>query len=276
MDKYRQKTPLASFSDHVLRMALALMLGVGWFVFLWGLSLPAVTAGVAMGGLLWLCARLFGKKSVEKREAAMRRMLGGEMALDRLLMLSPRHAAFQAALWLTPKAPLEMQKAVDWGILGTLGGKRALVRLIAQHKSLDISIQQIIDVVKEQREHQAERCVLCVTAPLSRDAAQCAEDADIRVVSREDLVDLAGSCSPATDEELSRLRRKKPKRRGFDEWLNVILSPGRAKRYFWYGAGLSALALVTGQRFYPIPAVVCLLLFAGCKIHRHTRRQAQW
>lgn len=276
MEKYRQKTAFASFSDHVLRVALAVALGVGWFVYLWGLSLPAITAGLAMGGLLWLCARLFGKKSVEKREAAMRRMLGGEMALDKLLLLPPRHAAFQAALWLTPKAPLEMHKAVDWGVLGVLNGKRALIRLIAQHKSLPITVQQIIEVVKEQRAHQAERCLLCVTAPLSREALTYAEAKDIRVVQRDELIGLAGLCSPATDEELSQLKKRKRKRRSVEEWTALVLSPGRAKRYFWYGAGLAVLALFTGQSFYPVPAVLCLILFAGCKLRQHRVGQAQW
>ena len=108
MEKYRQKTALATFSDHVLRGLLAAGAGIGWFVYLWGLSLPALTAGVAMGGLIWLCARLLGKKKVKKKEAALRRVLGGELALDKLLLLPPRHAAFQAALWLNPKAPIEM------------------------------------------------------------------------------------------------------------------------------------------------------------------------
>lgn len=268
MQKYKQKTPLASVADKLLRALITVGLGVSWFVYLWGLSLPALTAGVAMGGLLWLCARLFGKKSVEKREKQMRRMIGGELALGRLLLLPPRHAAFQAAIWLLPKEPVEMQRAVEWGVLGTLNGKSVLVRLIAQHESIPVTVQQVIDVVKEARGQGVQSCVLCLTAPLSREAASYAESASppLRVVSREELIGLAGLCSPATDEDLSGLRKKKRTRRSAKEWATVVLDASRSRRYFWYGVGLGALALATGQWVYPLPAAVCLSLFTACKV----------
>lgn len=63
MQKYKPKTPLANVSDRVLRVMIACGLGIGWFVYLWGMRLTALTAGVAFGGLLWLCARQFGKKA---------------------------------------------------------------------------------------------------------------------------------------------------------------------------------------------------------------------
>ena len=80
------------------------------------------------------------------------------------------------------------------------------------------------------------------------------------------MIDLAGLCSPATDEDLSRLGKRKKARASPKDWADLVLAPSRARRYFWYGMGMSALALVTGQRFYPVPAAVCLLLFAACKL----------
>lgn len=266
--KYRPKSPVANVADKLLRVIITSALGVCWFVYLWGLSLPALSAGLAFGTLIWLCARLFGKKSVEKREAQMRRMLGGELALERLLMLPPRHAAFQAAIWLAPRYPLEMQRAVDWGVIGTLGGERTLMRLISQHESQSISAQQIVEAARETREHKAERCLLCVTAPLSREAAAYASEAQVSIttVKRDELSALAGLCSPATDEDLSRMSKKGKKRPSAKEWARLALEPARARRYLWYGAGMAALAFLTGQWVYPLPAAVCLLLFAGCKL----------
>ena len=81
MQKYKPKTPLANVSDRVLRVMITCGLGIGWFVYLWGMRLTALTAGVAFGGLLWLCARQFGKKSMMRREKQMRRIIGGELAL---------------------------------------------------------------------------------------------------------------------------------------------------------------------------------------------------
>ena len=88
MQKYKPKTPLANVSDRVLRVMITCGLGIGWFVYLWGMRLTALTAGVAFGGLLWLCARQFGKKSMMRREKQMRRIIGGELALGQNLMVA--------------------------------------------------------------------------------------------------------------------------------------------------------------------------------------------
>lgn len=267
MLKYKPKTMAAQLTDRILRILVTCLIGIGWFVALWGFCLPALTAGVALGGLIWLCARQFGKRSTQKREKQMRRMIGGELALQKLLLLPPRHAAFQAALWIAPKFPVVMQKAVEWGILGTLDQQTVLVRLIAQHESQTVSAQQVVECAREMRAHNVKRCILCLTAPASRDAQLYAAAADppIELVERAELVDFAGLCSPATDVDLSKLGRKKQPRRSFREWATIVLDASRARRYFWYGLGLSLLALLTGLPFYPIPAMVCLGLFAACK-----------
>lgn len=202
MQKYKPKTPLANVSDRVLRVMITCGLGIGWFVYLWGMRLTALTAGVAFGGLLWLCARQFGKKSMMRREKQMRRIIGGELALGRLLLMPPRHAAFQAALWVSPRVPVRMQRALDWGVTGTLEDKPVLVRLIAQHESIPVTVQQVVEAAREMRALGAQSLILCLTAPATREALTYAAgfDPPIRVISRQEMIDLAGLCSPATDE----------------------------------------------------------------------------
>lgn len=279
MHKYQPKAPLGEAADKLLRAMLATLAGTAWFVYLWGLRLTALTAGIAMGGLIWLMVRQLGKKRVMRREAQMRQMIGGELALSRLMMLSPRHAAFQAALWLLPKADIHMEKALPWGVLGTWKGGRVLVRLIAQHESLPINVQQVIKAVRDAHDQEADRCLLCVTAPVSKEAAAYAEDLEmpIRIVTREELVALAGANEPATDEQLHRMAEgRRHKNRNWQGWLAEILSPKRAKRYLWYGIALAALALLTRQWVYPFPSAVCLLLYAGCKIRNWRRKEESW
>lgn len=274
MESYRPKTALASAADHLLRVLLAWAAGVGWFVALWGLCLPALTAGTALGGLFWLCARLLGKKQVQKKEAALRQTLGGELALEKLLLASPDEAAFQCVQWLQARTRLQIES----GGLGMWDGETVLFRLFAQHPGTEISSQQISETIRKARQAQVQRILLCTTAPLSSAACRLAETAEpsLRLVGREELIQLAGACCPATDEDLCRLKQRKPKRRSAREWMKIILHPSRAKRYFWYGVGLAALTLATGQRFYPIPAAVCLLLFAGCKIYAARHRTESW
>jgi len=274
MESYRPKTALASAADHLLRVLLAWAAGVGWFVALWGLCLPALTAGTALGGLFWLCARLLGKKQVQKKEAALRQTLGGELALEKLLLASPDEAAFQCVQWLQARTRLQIES----GGLGMWDGETVLFRLFAQHPGTEISSQQVSEVIREALQVKTQRLLLCTTAPLSQAAMRVAEteETKLRLVGREELIQLAGACSPATDEDLCRLKQRKPKRRSAREWMKVVLHPSRAKRYFWYGAGLAALTLVTGQRFYPIPAAICLLLFIGCKLYAARHRAESW
>ncbi len=279
MHHYRPKAPLAEAADKLLRALLAALAGTAWFVYLWGVRLTALTAGIAMGGLIWLAVRQLGKKRMLRKESQMRRMIGGELALSRLMMLSPRHAAFQAALWLLPKADIHMEKALPWGVLGTWKGGRVLVRLIAQHESLPINVQQIIKAVRDAHDQEVQRCILCVTAPISKEAAAYAEDLEmpIRIVTREELVGLAGDNEPATDEQLRRMAEgRRHKGRSLRDWAKEILAPKRARRYLWYGLSMAALAALTRQWVYPLPAAVCLLLYAGCKIRNWRKKEETW
>ena len=195
----------------------------------------------------------------------MRRMIGGELALNRLLLLPPRHAAFQAAIWLMPTAPVQMQKAVDWGVIGTLEGKNVLVRLVAQHESMPVTVQQVIEALKEARGHRAESCLLCLTAPLSKEGAAYAETANppIRVIQREELVRLAGLCSPATDEDLSALGRKKRARRSAKEWARIMLDSSRARRYRAGRAGSADGTVGVSVSGSGMPRAVCRVQAAG-------------
>ena len=274
MNRYTPKTPAAALTDRILRLLITGGIGVGWFVMLWGLSLPALSAGAALGGLIWLCARQFGKRATQKREKQMRRIIGGELALKRLLTLPPRHAAFQAALWIAPRFPIEMQKALNWVVTGTLESKSVWVRLIAQHESVTVNVQQVVECARELKEAKAERCILCLTAPASREAILFAAEHEppIEMVSRTELIDLAGLCAPATDEDLRRLGQKKQSRRSTQEWLAVILDAARARRYFWYGLSFGALTLTTGAKAYAFPCAACLALYAGCKCYAVRRR----
>lgn len=275
MQKYKPKTMLAAFSDRILRVLATSAAGIAWFVYLWGLSLPALAAGLALGGLLWLCARQFGKRSTQKREKQMRCMIGGELAVDTLLLESARKAAFQAALWISPRYPVVMHKAVEWGVIGTLDGKATLIRLVTQHPSQPVSAQRLVECAREMKARRMAFGLICLTAPASRDAILYAAACDppMQLIAREELIELAGLCNPATDEDLRRLGRQKRTRRSAREWLAVILDPSRARRYLGYGLGLGTLAVLTGLSFYPVPAAVCLTLYLACKLRALTRRR---
>ncbi len=278
MEQYQHKTPLATALDRLLLRLAVVGFGMGWFLFLWGVTLPAFTAGFAFGCLLWLSLRRFEALSLQRKEKQLRRSVGGELALDRLLLMPARRAAFQAVLWLGTKASLEMQKTTDKGVLCRFKGEPALVQLIAQHKSMSVTVQQIIDIHKECMQHKAARCIICLTAPLSREGKAYTESAKppIKVVPREELLRLAGHASPATDEELSGMAQRGRRPLGWRRWVEHVLSPGRAKGYFLYGLGLALLYLVTGLWFYSIPAVICLALCVLCRWYKPRDRDEEF
>ena len=175
MERYRPKTALASAADHLLRLLIAWLAGVGWFVALWGLSLPALTAGTALGGLFWLCARLLGKKRMQKKETALRRTLGGELALEKLLLLSETEAITQCIHWLQSRTNLQITEPMSKGGLGTWDGASVLFRLFAQHPGTEITSQQVSEVIREAMQVKTQRLLLCTTAPLSQAAMRVAE-----------------------------------------------------------------------------------------------------
>lgn len=269
MQKYNPKSLPATIADHILRLILCCLAGLVWYIWLWGVCLTALISGIAFGGLIWLCARRFEQMSTMKREKQMRRLIGGELELSRLLLLSPKQAGFQAAAWLSVRFPFVMQRTIDWGVMGTLAEIPTLIYLIAQHETLTVNAQQIVEVIRAMKTQKAQRCLLCITSPLSKEAAACARQypETLRIVSRNELIDLAGLCSPATDEQLSQLHKNKKARRSKSEWLQIILQPERARRYFWFGVTLGVMAVLTKQNAYPLPAAVCLLLAGLAKLN---------
>lgn len=268
MEKYKPKTMLANAADHIFRLLAACCAGIIWFVYLWGLRASALTAGVALGGIIWLLVRQFVGLATRRRETQMRRTIGGEIALNQLLLLEPKEAGFQAALWLSPRFPVDIQQSIDWGVLGVLNRRTTLIRLIAQHESQKVNAQQIVEVAREMKRLSAEQCLLCLTAAASKEAIEYAIGVDppIRILLREELIELAGLASPATDEQLRSIARRKKTRRGKEEWIRIILHPSRARRYLWFGISLGFLGIATGQIYYPIPAITCLTLYVLCKI----------
>ena len=99
----------------------------------------------------------------------------------------------------------------------------------------------------------------------------------IRIVSREELVALAGESAPATDEQLRRMAQgRRHRSHNPAELLRGVLAPDKARRYLWYGLGMAMLAALTRQWVYPLPAAVCLILFAGCKLRNWHKKEESW
>lgn len=201
------------------------------------------------------------KRTVARRETALRRRIGGEMALEAILTAPARKAQFQAALWLCQGYPgLEMLRTSDRGVLCRYEKETLLVSLIPAHPSETIGCGPLLAL---QRQMQgADRAVALLTAPASRQAQQYAAQArpPLRLIPRETLCRLAGRCSPATDEQLAALGRRRREKANRQVWLRHILAPHRTRRYLLYGLGMLALYGITRLPYYPVPGTILLSL----------------
>ncbi|MBQ8537950.1 MAG: hypothetical protein IJ461_11175 [Clostridia bacterium] len=260
MDAYL-KTRLAARMDQLGLRLVILILSLVWFISLWGLSLPALAAALAMAVMGCTLLRLGQNKTTAQREAALRQRIGGEIALEEVLTCPPRKAHFQGALWLSSGyTELELLQAGSEGVLCQYRGQTLLVSLIAAHPSEKIGCGPLLALQRNLQDSQ--RAVALLTAPATREAQQYAAQAQppIRLIPRETLQRLAGVCAPATDEQLVLLGKRHRPKQNRQAWLRHILAPHRTRRYLLYGLGLLALYGITRLPYYPVPGVILLCL----------------
>lgn len=262
MEQYLRRGRLSTLADDLgLRLVLTAV-SVGWFIWLWGVTVPALLAGLALAIVMQMGLRLLRRRTVQKREMALRRRLGGEMMLEEMMLSPKKQAHFQSALLLGSKYPLVMERVTEDGMLCRSGEETLLVACLRVPEGAEAGLNDLAALQRACREHGASRGVACVTGRLPKGAEGYAEAAlvPLRLIGRDVLLDLAGQACPATDEQLvalgQRRRRSFPKgslRRG-------ILRRDKAKRYLLYGTGLMLLYLLTGLWYYPIPGILCLFL----------------
>lgn len=259
MQSYLRKARLSTLADNAgLRLAI-LLAALGWFIYLWGLSLPALLAGCALGIMGQLALTHYRRRTVDRREVALRRRLGGELLLEEMLLAPARQAHFQAALLLGQRYPLTMERVTEEGMLCRSGEERLLVSCIALPENGEADQGNILAVQRACRKHGVKRGVACVTGRCSPKVEAWAAEGTVpvRIIRRDVLLQLAGRMCPATDEQLIQLgkRKKRPVTAG-----RIILRRDKAKTYMMYGFGLMLLYMITGLKYYPIPGGVCLVL----------------
>ena len=107
MQPLQSPTRLAGRLDRFGLLLLAFILCCGWFYYLWGSIVPALPAGIALTVLLAATARLGEQRTLARREAQLRRRIGGEMAVDSLLLQPESSAVANVAAWLSGELALQ-------------------------------------------------------------------------------------------------------------------------------------------------------------------------
>lgn len=267
MERYLRRNRLSEMLDGLGMAALLYLLATGWFVWLWGMTLPTLLAGAALGTLLWTARVQWRKRTVARREKALRSRLGAELMLESMLFAEPKEAHFRAALLLAEKWPITMQAVKEEGVLCRQGEETLLVQCLRMPEEGELSVGDLLAAQRAARRVKADRVILCPLGKASPKVMAKAEGAlvPLRIIPRSTLLALAGHFAPATDEQLIALGQRRKRLAGQGSVIRLIFRPDKARRYHLYGLGMLLLYVLTGMRLYALMGLVCLTMAVLCR-----------
>lgn len=270
MVKAFPKRPLSRVMNVLGLRAMIALAALCWTVGWWGLCVPAVIAGLALGLLgQQLLTRLL-RRSAHAREEALRRGMGGEMVLDEMLLCAPADAVKAAVTLLQESMDIAPVEQVREGVLCRFGHERVMVTCLQRHPEGEIGCDDVAACVRAYRRLHADSCILCATCGISSAARAWVEEAmlPVMLIDRAKLERIAGNAYPATDEQVLAMQARKHPTSTVRALLRQVLHPGKARRYMGYGLGLTLLYVASGLRWYLLPGLLCMTLAAlsrcGC------------
>ena len=268
MERYLRRNRLSEIMDGLGLCTLLYGLAGLWFTWLWGLNAASILAGAALGTLLWTARAQWRKRTVNRREKALRSRLGGELMLEAMLMAEPKEAHFRAALLLAEKWPVTMQSVKEEGVLCCQGEETLLIQCIRMPEDGELGTGDLLAAQRAVRRVKADRAVLCVLGKAPPKIVARADMAlvPLRIIRRETLLELAGRYAPATDEQLVELGKRKRRPQG--SLVDLVFRRDKARRYHLYGLGMLVLYVVTGMRLYAVPGMTCLTMAVMCRTRR--------
>ena len=269
MEQYLRRNRLAALADGLGALAAIYAGAALWFVWLWGLGVPALLAGAALGTLLAMARACLRSRLLHRRERALRSRLGAELLLEELLLAEAQEAHRRAAELLSARWPLAVKRTTAEGALCRYGEEALLIRFLRMPQEGALSEGELLAAQRAARGAGADRCVLCVPGKTPPAILAKAERTvtPIRVIGRGTLMELAGRLHPATDEQLVALgRRKRRVTRG--GILALVFRRDKARRYFAYGLAMTLMYLLLGVRVYAVAGMVCLTMATLCRTGR--------
>ncbi len=260
---FEQKSRLGGALDFVMLRLLMLALCFLWFYRLWGVTVPALLAGVALCVLLWHTLTLWQRRALARRAAELRAHIGGTLALEELLEMQPVQAAHHAADWLATAHALDPLGEAGDGVLLRYREEVLFLLCLQGHPQQQVDAGAVLAASRARRAlPEAQRCVLCTPGTFTQEARQTADSLDppVRLIEGNTLRTLAGRIAPATDEQLVCMGQRQRKPFAWSSLRPLVFSPQKTRRYAAYGTGLLALYIVTNQLYYLLPAGLCWAL----------------
>lgn len=266
MEQYLMRNRLSEVMDGLGMLALIYGAALLWFGWLWGLGVPSLLAGLALGTLGQMVRSRWRRRSVARREKALRCRLGAELMLEDMLLSGAREAHSRAALLLAERWPIEVCEVLEEGVMCRQGEETLLVICLRMPPDGELGAGDLAAAQRAVRQCGAERSVLCVLGKTPPKALARAEQTAIplRIIGRDTLMELAGRMFPATDEQLVALGKRRRKLTARGGILMLIFRRNKARRYFTYGLTMTLLYVLTGVRVYAVPGMACLTMAVMC------------
>ena len=263
---FDEKSPLAHTLDRIALRILLLFFSLVVGLFLFDRPLPALLGGGALYITLLLMLLGWERMHLQKKEAALRRRIGGALGMEALSLMTQPQADAACAQLLCQIVALESLSPPDGsGVLGRLGQESVLIRCDLKAPDETSGTGSVLAAMRAQKLLGANRVLLCTTTHFSDRAAQLAELADppVRLVDSAVLAGVYGRLHPATDEQLSALGKRKRSPFSWPRLKMHAFSPGKKRRYLTCAFVLLVLFLLTDRLYYLLPSLLCYLLALG-------------
>lgn len=267
MEQYLRRNRLSEVLDGIGIRALLYGVALMWFVWLWGLGMPALLAGLALGTLMQLARSRRRRRSVQRREKALRCRLGAELMLEEMLLSGAGEAHRRAAQLLGQRWSLTTLESSEDGVLCRCGDEKLLITCLRIPPESEWGMGDLAAAQRAVRKCGADRGVMCVLGRTSARALVKAEQTPVplRIIRRETLLALAGRMAPATDEQLVALGKRRRRPAGKESVIALILRRDKARRYYVYGLLMTVMYVLTGVRVYAVPGMLCLTMAVLCR-----------
>ena len=205
MSPFDSKNRVATALDRLALRFLLFLLSVGYFFALWHSGAPSLLAGSALFALAMLTLLLLERRTLARRDRALRVRVGGAIALEELMLLPAAEAEGRVCLLLA-----ETLGGAAQGSVLSYAGKTYLVRCAQTLPGSAAGEGDVLAAHRAKAASGAELCILAGTGGFTPAAQRAAEwmEPPIRLIAGRQLALLFGQQHPATDAEIARRARR--------------------------------------------------------------------
>ena len=247
-----------------LTLRLVLLVGcIAYFAVLWRAPRESLIAGSALFVLALLALALLEKRTLRRRDRMLRERIGGEIALEDLLLMPSAQASAAICTLLAQAlgAQAIRENALSYADEGWL------VRCAQCTGGASASEGDVLAAHRARQEAGLARCILACTGGFTPAAVRAAEwvEPPVRLIPGPRLAALFGRLHPATDGEIARHARRRRMPFSFARIRALALSPAKLRRYLLCAFLLLLFYLNTGSMLCMASSLLALLLALLCR-----------